>query len=240
MKNDYKVFRAYDVRGKVEPRVIDTDLAYKLGYCFTLMNIKDDEKNICVARDCRVSSLSLFESLCAGIIDAGGIPLSLGITPTPALYFADIQLKPAGGIMITGSHNPKHDNGFKLVSRGKSFFGEDIQSLKQNIENFKAVTTRSYQHDSIRDISNLIELYISALQPLNPINTDLKICWDLSNGAACEIVKKLCVTLPNHNILINSDMDGNFPNHDPDPTVEANLEQLLEQIKTRNYHFISI
>ncbi len=259
------IFRSYDIRGNSLSDV-NPIIAYKIGFCFTQMNINNKQSNkahstinsefqnlsdskiiakmqqcsqadnyICVARDGRLSSPILYQALVNGIIDAGGMVVSIGIAPTPMLYFADKLLQPQASIMITASHNPKDDNGFKMMSQGKSFFDQQIQYLLDKIlatnwSNMPSIFTIPPEVEEL----NITDQYIDRILQKITINSKLKIAWDSTNGAAGNITKLLITKLPNKNIIINSQIDGNFPGHDPDITIAKNLEQLIELVISQN------
>lgn len=237
------IFRAYDIRGNSNSD-ITAENAYKVGFAFAQLNIttsSDDSNNkIVVARDGRLSSPVLYEALVRGLQDAGASVISIGIGPTPMLYFADKKLTPAASIMITGSHNAKDDNGFKMVAAGKPFYGEKIKKLLQTIEQTDWASTRSAKvdrDDVTEDVSIKSEYIRRLLLDCPNIDPSLKVAWDSGNGAAGEIVEQLVSHLPNLNISINSTIDGNFPNHHPDPTVPSNLTQLIEVVRSHSCDF---
>ena len=223
------IFRSYDIRGNSH-NDITNEIASKIGFCFSKMNITADNNLICVGRDGRISSPLLFKSLISGLLVGNAKVLSIGLVPTPTLYYADKKLKPAASIMITGSHNKKDDNGFKMVVNGQSFFGQQIQDLLKliNSTNWNDI---KFVEQNVEEY-NIANEYIDRILQDIRINDDLKIAWDPGNGAACNIMQILQTKLPNKNILINSEIDGNFPNHHPDPTVPENLKQLIEIVKS--------
>ncbi|WPY00469.1 Phosphomannomutase/phosphoglucomutase [Candidatus Trichorickettsia mobilis] len=224
------IFRAYDIRGNAKLDVT-TDAAYKIGFCFTRENITTNNSVICVGRDGRHSSDGLYRALVEGIIAAGGKVISVGVVPTPVLYFADVKFMPAASIMITGSHNQKDDNGFKMVVQGKSFFGEQIQNLLSIINNTDwEQILPSISDNNVQEL-DIYEQYITEILDHSNLKSNLKIVWDPGNGAACKAIKLLQNRLTNNNIIINGEIDGDFPNHHPDPTVAANLTQLIEVVQ---------
>ncbi|WP_341757195.1 MULTISPECIES: phosphomannomutase/phosphoglucomutase [unclassified Candidatus Tisiphia] len=239
MEINRTIFRLYDIRGS-SLLDINTTIAYKIGFCFTKMNISKQGNKIFVGRDGRLSSPALYHALVNGIISAGGQVISIGVTPSPMLYFADKIFTPQASIMITGSHNPKDDNGFKMLSQGKSFFDQQIQHLLNNILSTDWSSTYHFSMvDNSMALANVQELNItseyidSILQELT-IDHKIKVAWDPANGAAGNITDLLALRLPNKNIVINSKIDGNFPNHHPDPTIAKNLEQLIEVVRTQD------
>lgn len=236
------IFRAYDIRGS-SLSDINPATAYKIGFCFGKMNINNNNNLICVGRDGRLSSDALYQGLTNGLHDAGANLLSVGVVPTPVLYFADQKFNPAGSIMITGSHNPKDDNGFKMLARGKTFFGDQIKSLYHLLQSTKwdnnlypndFCDLKSYIPDHNQTIVNE---YTDRILYGLVVDSNLKIAWDPGNGAACLITQLLKNRLPNKNIVINDVIDGNFPNHHPDPTVDKNLIQLLKVVKSESCDF---
>lgn len=229
------IFRSYDIRGNSNSNLKPSD-AYKIGYCFGKLNITHVNNTIYIGRDGRLSSPSLFNALACGLVDAGAKLTSIGVVPTPLLYFADKKFKPAASIMITGSHNPKDDNGFKMVTGGKPFFGDQIQDLLKNIIDSNLVDVELRSNLSIEEI-DINQIYVDEILAKITVNTNLKVAWDPGNGAACNVTNMLQQNLPNTNIIINGEIDGNFPAHHPDPTVPENLAQLIELIRLENCDF---
>lgn len=218
-----QIFRAYDIRGKYKTD-LTAEIAYKIGFSLTKMSITNDNNLICVGMDGRVSSPELCAALTGGIKSAGGKVIFIGLVPTPALYYADKKFLPAASIMVTGSHNPKEDNGFKMIKNGKPFFGEMIQELSKEINQIEwKDITGSFTPEMVQDIS---DEYIARITEGVGSKKQLKIAFDPANGAACLYLHKLCHILPVKSIIINDTIDGTFPAHDPDPTVPKNLEQL--------------
>ncbi len=269
MEINRAIFRLYDIRGS-SLLDINTTIAYKIGFCFTKLSISKQGNKILIGRDGRLSSPALYHALVNGIISAGGQAISIGVAPSPVLYFADKIFKPQASIMITGSHNPKDDNGFKMLSQGKSFFDQQIQHLLNNIlstdwsnmpDKFVAssivnsgevdsrsdgatpISNRRVTSDDVTNFSSIdyivkeldiTALYIDRILQEITIEPKIKVAWDPANGAAGSIINLLTLRLPNQNIVINSEIDGNFPNHHPDPTIAKNLEQLIEVVRTQD------
>ncbi|MCC8406270.1 MAG: phosphomannomutase/phosphoglucomutase [Rickettsia endosymbiont of Sceptobius lativentris] len=253
MQINKEIFRAYDIRGN-SLKDLTEEVAYKIGSCFAEMTITKDNSKICVGLDGRLSSPTLCKALELGLTEAGAEIINIGVVPTPVLYFADKQFMSAGSIMVTGSHNPRDDNGFKILQNGKSFFGNQIQDLLVRILDNHVIpapscvipakagiqiNTSGYM-DS-RFCGNDIE-YSNTIQPKYlknildgiSINPKLKVAWDSGNGATGDIVEELKKYLSNKNIIINSKIDGNFPSHHPDPTNPANLQELIKLVKEQN------
>ncbi|HJD64108.1 MAG TPA: phosphomannomutase/phosphoglucomutase [Rickettsia endosymbiont of Sericostoma sp.] len=234
MEINSTIFRLYDIRGS-SLLDINTTIAYKIGFCFTKLSISKQGNKILIGRDGRLSSPALYHALVNGIISAGGQAISIGVAPSPMLYFADKIFKPQASIMITGSHNPKDDNGFKMLSQGKSFFDQQIQHLLNSILNTDwSNMPDKFIASSIAKELDITAQYIDRILQEITIEPKIKVAWDPANGAAGNITDLLALRLPNKNIVINSEIDGNFPNHHPDPTIAKNLEQLIEVVKTQD------
>ncbi|MDX1916463.1 MAG: phosphomannomutase/phosphoglucomutase [Rickettsiaceae bacterium] len=224
------IFRAYDIRGNTEKN-LNSQVSFNVGYHFARMSFTPSNNRIVVGYDGRNSSPWLYESLIAGLAKAGAEITSIGLATTPLLYFADYKLSPAASIMITGSHNPKQDNGFKLLAGGVSFYGEKISALhaliNSDIQKYVPGTNIPKRFYNV----NVRPFYIERILKNIHINPDLKIIWDTGNGSAGAVLAQILAKLPNKNYLINAEVDGSFPNHHPDPTVPENLMQLISVVK---------
>ncbi|XVN40399.1 MAG: phosphomannomutase/phosphoglucomutase [Rickettsia endosymbiont of Argas persicus] len=246
MQINKDIFRAYDIRGNSLTDLTE-EVAYKIGFCFAKLTIKDNNNKIYVGLDGRLSSPALCKALEMGLVDAGAEVINIGIVPTPVLYFADKKLSPAGSIMVTGSHNPRDDNGFKLIQQGKSFFGDQIEDLLAKINVTPWLDHGIFYHETHPEIPRssrgmtLLSSYDIQTKYLNRIlkeiniNPKLKVAWDFGNGATGNIIEELIKNhLTNENIVINSKIDGNFPSHHPDPTKVDNLQELIKLVKEQN------
>jgi phosphomannomutase len=148
-----------------------------------------------------------------------------GRGPSPMLYFASHHFGADAGMMITGSHNPPEYNGIKMMFQGHAFFGADIQELGKRVAAGDYVTGNGTdEHHDIR------QQYVERLAADYRGNRELKIAWDPANGAAGETVEMLVRRLPGTHVVINAEIDGTFPSHHPDPTVEKNLAQLKDVV----------
>ncbi len=220
------IFRGYDIRG-IYPSEIDEDTAYTIGLGFGSY-IRDLGKNTCiVGHDNRLSSPRLYEALTKGILETGVDIISLGLCTTPMYYYACIKLKIYSGIMVTASHNPKDDNGFKFA------FDESGNCKGQEIQDFLAYILRGeFQRGegklSIYHIEDdYLELFRTHLI-FGPRR--VKVVIDPGNGTTSIIAKKLYEMFPMDLVVINGESDGTFPNHHPDPCVEENLSQLKKKV----------
>ena len=226
-KFDPEVLREYDIRGIVDKNITE-NTAYTIGRVFGYVVYEKLKSNkISLGYDGRLTSPKLYKALSKGLIDSGANVYSIGICPTPMLYFADFHLNTDAAIMITGSHNPSEYNGFKMVLNKNSFFSESIQNFQSIIKNTKL----ELKEGSIEKV-NIIENYVERILKNIHFKKKLKISWDIGNGAMGVIINKLLSNLKNtENILLNQDVDGNFPNHHPDPTVPKNMKQLINSVK---------
>ncbi len=223
---DPEVLREYDIRGVVNKNITE-NTAYTIGRVFGyIVYDKLNSNNISLGYDGRLTSPKLYKALSTGLKDSGANVKSIGICPTPMLYFADYYLNTDAAIMITGSHNPSEYNGFKMVLNKHSFFSENIQKFQSIVKNVKL----EIKEGSIEKI-NIIEAYVERILKNISIEKKLKISWDIGNGAMGVIINNLISKLKNtENILLNKEVDGNFPNHHPDPTVPKNMEQLIKSV----------
>jgi len=222
------ILRAYDIRGIIG-ETLNTEDAYTIGFKFScFVRKKNNISKIVVGYDGRLSSKLLNTELIRGLEDAGSHVTSIGLCPSPMLYYADKILRADGSIMITGSHNPSNYNGFKMMVYGKSLFGNDILKLAKF--NAKGLSHKGTVKKFKIDESYLIKI----TEDIKNINSELKVIWDAGNGATGNILKKMLKFLPGKHILINSEIDGTFPSHHPDPTEEKNLKQLKEKVAISN------
>ena len=223
-----RVFREYDIRGHAEndfPDAFVTELGRSMGAYFAGLGAR----RITLGRDCRLSSPRIHAALKRELLAAGLDIVDVGIVHTPALYFSVFHLHADGGVMITASHNPGEDNGFKVVHGKSTIHGAEIQKLRARIETREyvagAAAGRATDHDILRDYVE----YVAANIQLGPRR--FKIVVDGGNGtgglAILPILKKLGLDADG----LYCDPDGNFPNHHPDPTVPENLQDLITRVR---------
>jgi phosphomannomutase len=224
-----KIFREYDIRGRVGED-LGEEGAYLIGQGFGTLVFLSGGRRVCVGYDGRLSSPELEAALVKGLVAAGMEVLRVGLGPTPLVYFANHSLKTDGAIMVTGSHNPKDFNGFKMVLKNAPFYGEQIQGLRERIES-KQINEGS---GTIQDIDVCHEYRVHLLKDFNEHygkeRPSLKVAWDAGNGATGDLLKALLPHLPGQHILLNETIDGTFPAHHPDPVVAENLKQLQEAV----------
>ncbi len=224
------ILREYDVRGQVGKNLSEQD-AYALGRAYgTFVQQQNpplgDCHSICVGYDGRLSSLSLSESLCKGLKETGVRVVNIGLGPTPMLYFAVKHLNSDAGIMVTGSHNPPDYNGFKMTLNAEPVFGEAIQEIGK----ISADGAIKEGEGSI-EILDIQDDYVDRLIKDLDLKRELNIAWDAGNGSAGEILRRLTARISGTHHLLYDDIDGNFPNHHPDPTVDANLVDLQKVVE---------
>ncbi|MGH1455749.1 MAG: phosphoglucomutase/phosphomannomutase PgmG [Alphaproteobacteria bacterium] len=224
---DPTILREYDIRGQIGKNLSEKD-AYALGRAFATFvsgEANTATPTICVGYDGRNSSPALSSSLIKGLRDSGANVVAVGLGPTPMLYFSVKHLSADAGVMVTGSHNPPDYNGFKMGLNKSPVFGETIQKIGKISESGTLNTGNGSLTE--KDIKN--EYVNRLMQDLGPLR-DLSIAWDAGNGAAGEILQMLTAKIPGEHHLIFEDIDGNFPNHHPDPTVDENLVDLQKLV----------
>jgi len=224
------VLREYDVRGIVGETLTEAD-AYALGRGYSALAREEGARRIAVGRDGRTHSPGLEEALVRGLSEGGLDVVRIGMGPSPMLYFATHHLAVDGGIQVTGSHNPADYNGFKMLLKGRSVFGEEIQALGRRC----AAGEWSEGTGSVQDV-DVGDAYVERL--LEGFSGQaFRIGWDAGNGAAGPIVETLVERLPGQHFTIHTQVDGSFPNHHPDPTVEANLADLKALVADHGLDF---
>lgn len=227
--------REYDIRGIIGETLGEDD-AYAIGRGFGTLIARAGGSTVATGYDGRTSSPVLEEALIRGLNDCGISAVSVGMGPTPMLYYTECVLDNVdGGIMITGSHNPANYNGFKMVFQGRPFFGADIQQLGQMAADGDWDSPASGATAGIERIE-MEDQYVSRLLQ-NFSGNACKMAWDCGNGAAGPVVEKLVAQLPGEHHLLYTEVDGNFPNHHPDPTEEKNLSDLKAIVAEKGLDF---
>jgi phosphomannomutase len=222
--------REYDIRG-IYGETLGEEDAKAVGRTFGTLVRRAGGSRVAVGRDGRESSAGLEQALIEGLTGSGVDVVRIGLGPTPMLYYAEAELPVDGGIMITGSHNPGHYNGFKMVLKHGAFFGERIQELGR----MASAGDWEEGFGSVRD-ENVMERYVERL--LRDFDgSGFRIGWDCGNGAAGPVVERLVKRLPGEHFTLFTEVDGSFPNHHPDPTVESNLEDLKRLVREKGLDF---
>jgi phosphomannomutase len=227
---DPTVLREYDVRGVVGATFGTAD-ARALGRGFATRVRRAGGTRVAVGYDGRLSSPELAAALVEGLVASGVDVVQIGLGPTPMLYYAEAVLEVDAGVQVTGSHNPAEYNGFKMVLSHRPFFGEDIQDLARLAES--ADWEEGAGEVSTADV---FEDYVQRLFA-GYSGGAYRIGWDPGNGAAGPVIERLVQLLPGEHHVIHGDIDGRFPNHHPDPTVEANLADLKRLVAERQLDF---
>ena len=241
MQLNASIFKAYDIRG-VTPTTINEEVAFALGKAFGAAALAADEKAVAVGRDGRLSGPALARALIRGLVASGIDVIDVGMVTTPMLYFAASTLC-SSGIQVTGSHNPKDYNGFKMVLAGKAIYGDEIQRLHHTMASAAqaapllghaaallghaaALVTdgKVAQHDVAAAYASRIVADIKLARPM-------KIVIDSGNGVAGASAPGIFRALGCDVIELFSEVDGNFPNHHPDPSKPENLRDLIAALK---------
>src|SRR6478672_10033263 len=224
------ILREYDIRGIVGDTLTEAD-AYALGRSFAALAREEGARRLAVGRDGRTHSGMLEAALVRGLTEGGIDAVLIGMGPSPMLYFATHFLDVDGGIQVTGSHNPADYNGFKMLLKGRSVYGAEIQEIGQ-----RAASGHWHEGSGTIEEVDIREAYANRLlQDFS--GKPFRIGWDAGNGAAGPILDMLVERLPGHHHVIFSQVDGTFPNHHPDPTVEANLADLKALVAREQLDF---
>ena len=245
---DPTALREYDVRGVVGETLGPAD-AWALGRGFATRVRRAGGSRVVVGYDGRLSSPELEAALVEGLTASGVDVVRTGLGPTPQLYFAEATLPVDAGVQVTGSHNPADYNGFKMVLGRNAFFGQDIQDLARlaavgDWEEGAGGAAQGSGNAKHRwnggggsvEQADVFEDYVQRLVA-RFAGAAYRIGWDPGNGAAGPAIERLVQLLPGEHHVINAAVDGRFPNHHPDPTVEANLDQLKRLVAAERLDF---
>jgi len=234
---DPTVLREYDIRGIIG-ETLGPDDARAIGRVFATLLRRAGGRKVAVGYDGRVSSPVLEEALVEGLNASGLDVVRVGMGPTPMLYYAEASMEDVdGGVQITGSHNPANYNGFKMVFQGRPFFGDDIKLLGS-----MAAAGEWDEGTGSSERRDILEAYVDRLvEGLDGIDKSglagLRIGWDAGNGATGPALELLASQLPGEHHLLFTEVDGNFPNHHPDPTEEKNLADLKTLVAEKRLDF---
>jgi len=228
---DATILREYDIRGIVGDTLHEAD-ARALGRAYATILKEKGGRSVAVGRDGRLSSPSLEAALVEGLIESGIDVARIGLGPTPMLYYAGHTLGVDGALMVTGSHNPKDHNGFKMMLGKASFYGGDIQRLGKI-----AAAGNFHRGKGNVEQRNVRDAYVARLLADYRGQKEMRIAWDAGNGATGEVLQQVTAKLPGRHILLNEIIDGRFPAHHPDPTEPENLAQLQETVAKHKLDF---
>ena len=226
MEISKSIFRDYDIRG-IYPDQINESVIQKIAKAISLKCFNEGVSEICIARDGRLSGKELLSALESSLSENGINVINTGVATTPLLYFAAKKSKFKSGVMITGSHNPKNYNGIKLIINDVPVSGVEIYNLinqNQDVSKNKGkITTKDFKEEYISEIKKNIN-----------INKKIKVVIDCGNGASGCIAPKLYKSLGCEVISLYDEIDGNFPNHHPDPSKPENLIDLINKVIESN------
>ncbi len=226
MKTEASIFKAYDIRGVV-PTTVTEEVAEGIGKAFGSIALAQGERRVAVGRDGRLSGPSLAAALIRGLVAVGIEVIDVGMVTTPMLYYA-ANTACGSGIQVTGSHNPRDYNGFKMVMAGRAIYGEDIQALRRMME-AENWTLRS--GGSVRSL-DVLAAYTARIVLDIKLSRKMKIVVDCGNGVAGASAPAIFRAIGCEVTELFSEVDGNFPNHHPDPSKPENLRDLMAALKS--------
>ena len=226
MEISKSIFREYDIRG-IYPAQINEQVVHKIAKAISVKCLDEGVSEICIARDGRLSGEKLLSALENSLSNNGIDVINAGLATTPLLYFAAKKSKHKSGVMITGSHNPKNYNGVKLIINDKPVSGTEIYNLINN-------TTKVSEYKGKIIYRDFKDEYISEIKKNIVVKEKLKVVIDCGNGASGCIAPKLYSELGCEVINLYAEVDGNFPNHHPDPGKPKNLIDLIKKVKETN------
>lgn len=222
------IFRAYDIRGVVD-EVLTSDVVYTLGLAIGSEAQARGEHQIITARDGRLSGPLLHAALNQGLQDSGCDVIDIGAVPTPVLYFATYTTGISSGVMLTGSHNPANYNGLKIVLAGETLSDKAIADLHQRIQNQQLATGKGMLQQ--RDV---LAAYVKRITQDIHLNRLMRVVVDCGSGIAGVVAPNLLRALGCEVIELFCEVDGRFPHHHPDPSVPANLQDIITSVKKHN------
>ena len=228
MKVNSEIFRAYDIRGIVDEALTEEGI-FHIGKAIGSHIIAEGRTSILTARDGRISGPRLLDEFQKGVMSSGCNVIDIGEVPTPLLYFSTFKTDISDGVMLTGSHNPKNYNGLKIVINKKSMTSEKIKKIKLMIEE------ESFMDGAGKLTSlDIKDDYLKELKEKININSKIKVCLDCGNGVGGVIAPQAFKLLGLDVIELYSEVNGNFPNHHPDPSNPKNLKDLQKKVLETN------
>ena len=225
------IFREYDIRGIVKDDFPE-DLVFNLGKSYGSILINNNQKNISISGDIRHSTQRLKNDLIEGLLSTGINVYDMGVLPTPLNYFSLYHTDIKNSIQVTGSHNPKEYNGFKISFNKKPFFGKDIKKIESIIKNDSYVFKQS---KGVCHKLDIVDDYIKMIKSQINIDREISCVMDCGNSVGGLIAPHLFKELGINVTEIYCDINPDFPNHHPDPTVDANLTDIINKVKSSNY-----
>lgn len=228
MKVNSEIFRAYDIRGIYKDQ-LSQELIFKIGQAIGSKVLFANSNKIYVGRDGRNSGEEISNLFIKGVLSTGCDVIYIGLVHTPLLYFATFEGETKNGVMITGSHNPKEYNGFKIVLNNISLKAEEIQDIKSNIEEENFITGNGNLSEKSFD-----RAYEDAIASKIEIKNKIKVVLDCGNGSGSVLGPKVLKTYSSELTELFCEVDGDFPNHHPDPSEPSNLTHLIKAVKDKN------
>ena len=228
MKVNSEIFRAYDIRGIVDESLTEEGI-FQIGKAIGSHILFEGRSSIVTARDGRISGPRLLSQFQKGVMSSGCNVFDIGEVPTPLLYFSTFKTNISDGVMLTGSHNPKNYNGLKIVINKRSMTSEKIKKIKSMIEE-ESFIDGSGKLTSL----NIKDDYLKELQEKIKINSKMKVCLDCGNGVGGVIAPHAFKLLGLNVIELYSEVNGNFPNHHPNPSDPENLKDLQKKVLETN------
>ncbi|NVL90924.1 MAG: phosphomannomutase/phosphoglucomutase [Desulfobacterales bacterium] len=222
-----EIFREYDIRGVVDKDLTDQDVVL-IGKAFGTYLRGNDRCKVTVGRDCRLSSENYHDLVIEGLLATGCDVVDIGVCPTPVFYFSIRELKKEGGIMVTASHNPPEYNGFKLCNGYDTLFGSEIQKLHQIIDSGAFA-----EGSGSVETAEVMTSYKNSLRENIRLDRPLRVGIDAGNGTAGVVAVPIIRGLGCEVFDLYCEMDGNFPNHEPDPTVLENMQDLIGLVREK-------
>ena len=225
MQLSQSIFKAYDIRGIVD-QTLDTDIAERIGRAIGSEARTRNVTRVAVGRDGRLSGPALTAALSRGLAASGVDVIDIGMVPTPVLYFATHHLGTGSGVSVTGSHNPPDYNGFKMMLAGETLSGEAIQGLYQRLLDEDLSTGQGTITQT-----DVVPAYIENITRDIKLARGMRVIVDCGNGVAGAVAPTLLEQLGCEVETLYCEVDGNFPNHHPDPSQPANLQELIERVQ---------
>ena len=229
----HEIFKAYDIRGVVET-ALTPQMVEQIGRAFGSEALEQGIDTVVVGRDGRLTGPRLSEALCLGLTSTGCNVIDIGQVPTPTLYFTTVELNTGTGIQVTGSHNPPEYNGLKMMINGKTLSGQSILDLKNRILESNLVTSDS--PGTVREQS-MLPTYLDRITRDIHLKRPMKVVIDCGNGVAGGIAPQVFESIGCEVDGLFCEVDGNFPNHHPDPSQLENLQDLIQRVKSTGADF---
>jgi len=221
-----EIFRAYDIRG-IAGKVLTAQVVREVGRALAALGRARGAPTFAVGRDGRLSSPELCAALVEGLIAGGADAIEIGLVPTPVTYFAAHHLGCRSAVMVTGSHNPGDYNGLKMVVAGDTLSGDEIQGLRKSIESGALPAAPAGR----KSTAQVLDAYVDRIVGDAKLARPMRIAVDCGNGVAGVVAPRLLRKLGCEVTELFSEVDGNFPNHHPDPSKLENLQALVAELK---------